>query len=348
MTRTEMNLILEKCKEYINSLFSGYNDNTQDLVAFENNNMWEYKGGSPLLHSTFRTFLRVLQTKLSNIGTNVNFTNSERSIAVGGISEGTTFDEVSYPDMMNMLLYPELFPTLTFPTLTFVKSGVYLYEIGEAISLSFTATFDRGSIIPAYNTNGFRSGLPNRYNYTGEGLTSKNKTELTDVTEVYDYEVLIGIQQWTVSVNYDSGEQPLSNKGNNYYTPLAADTTSLQTISIEGTYPWFATTDNLSTLKKQNLSSLTTNYIECQLVAEDGINKQKIEVPQAMKTITGFQFFNTISNSWEWINGSKTNSLSSFIKTTTQKSVQGTNIDYFLYTNNDAQTGIRRIRIYTT
>lgn len=271
------------------------------------------------------------------------------AVTVGGIASGTSFADANIQTMFQALLEPELFPTLTNPSSTFNFIQAGLQEIGLIIpTLNFSATFSRGVINPAYGTSGFRSGLPNMYNYTGTGVSSNASTSLSDAETVSGYTVLTGGQNWTGSVSYDAGEQPKSSLGNNYSTPLPAGTTSAITRTITGVYPFFATTSSIITLTKQALSLMNSAYAQVAMIAESGSDKQKIEFPVAWSAITGVQFYNTVSSAWEWIGGSQAVSLTKFTVTSTTETIQGNIVNYNLWTHNDVLTGSRQLRFYTT
>lgn len=281
----------------------------------------------------------------------IDVTNADPSvITVGGIDAGTTFDKVTFPQFVNMLLYPELFPDLTSPSLTsFVSAQSGYREIGETVIINFFSEFNRGEIDPAYGTSGFRSGLPNQYTYTGAGIAgSYASTSLTDARTAIDYIVVSGVQNWTCTVSYDAGEQPLSSKGNNYDSPLPAGDSNTRTVTVNGVYPWYATTSAIGTLTKQSLTAMNSSYVQASVVAEDGVNKQTFDFPDGWSAITGIQFYNTVSSAWEWIGGSKANSLTTFTATTTSHTVQGNSVNYDRYTHNGSTIGARQLRFYTT
>ena len=282
--------------------------------------------------------------------TNLTYTNSNPSvITVGGISIGSTFSASTMTDLFDMMLYPELFPTLTNPSSSFSFTQSGLHEIGELIAtLNFSSVFSRGSISPAYGTSGYRSGLPNTYVYTGYGLSNVLSTSLSDSETATGYTVVNGSQSWSGAVKYDIGEQPKSSKGNNYSTPLPSGQTSTSTQTITGVYPTFATTVAIDTMTKQPLALMNSTYIGVTMVAEDDTNKQKMEFPTVWSVITGIQFYNTVSSTWEWIGGSKANSLLTFDITSVTETIQGNIINYNRYTNNGAKIGSRQLRFYTT
>jgi len=241
--------------------------------------------------------------------------------------------------MMDLMLYPELNPTLTAPSSTFSISPSNTFkEIGETITtITLTSNFNKGSINPAYNTTGFRSGDPNIYNYTGTGTSNNPSTSLTDTETISSYVIVQGANSWTGNVSYDAGPQPLTSKENNYDSPLPAGTTSTKTRTITGVYPVFATTTNITTFTKQVLQAMNV-YIQVSMVAETGGDKQIIEIPAVWSTITGLKQFNTFSGVWDSIN------LSQFTITSVTNTIQGNSISYNRYTHNGVTTGARQLR----
>ena len=255
------------------------------------------------------------------------------------IPSGTTFANKTFPEMMDLMLYPELDPTLTNPSNTFSISPSGLREIGETIAtITLSATFNKGSISPAYGTTGFRSGDPNNYVYTGTGATDNASTALTDTETVSSYTVLQGSNSWTGAVAYDAGPQPKTSKDNDFSSPLPAGTTSVITRTITGVYPAFATTSAIGTLTKQSLQVMTT-YIQVSMVAETGNgDKQTIDIPDAWSTITGLQQYNTLSGTWDAI------ALSSFTTSATTQTIQGNSVNYTKYAYNGSTIGARQLR----
>lgn len=271
-------------------------------------------------------------------------------ITVGGIPAGTTFNARTMTNMFDDLFYPELFPTLTNPNNAFALTQAGLREIGQTgLTLNFTSTFNRGTINPAYTTSGFRSGLPTRYNYTGSGLPINiSSSSLTNNQTVTGYTVLSGVQTWGNIVTYSQGEQPLSSKLNPYNTPLPSGNTTNKAVTITGVYPVFATTVNITTMTKQALALMNSTYVQTNMVLEDGVNKQIIDIPVAWLPITGIQFYNTINSTWEWIGGSRANSLLTFTISSVTNTIQGNVINYNRYTHNGSTIGARMLRWYTT
>ena len=241
--------------------------------------------------------------------------------------------------MMDLMLYPELNPSLSNPSNGFSISPSGLQEIGLLINVvTLSATFNKGSISPAYGTTGFRSGNPNLYVYTGTDATNNPSTSLTDTELISNYTVIVGSNSWSGRVSFDAGPQPLTNKGNNFSTPLSAGNTGAITRTITGVYPTFATTSTINTLTKQSLQSMNS-LVQVSLVAETGNgDKQTVEIPDAFSTITGLQQFNTLSNTYDTI------SLSTFTTSATTQTIQGISVNYTRYTYNGGTIGARQLR----
>ena len=285
----------------------------------------------------------VLLLDINPAGTNGvsdTYTNPSPSVVtVGGITAGTTFSNQTLTDVMDLMLYPELFPSIVAPSNAFSLTQAGLHEIGEVIgTLNFTASFNRGSISPAYGTSGFRAGLPNTYGYTGTGLpATQASTALTDLQLFSSYTVLSGAQSWTADVSYDIGEQPKSSKGNNFNTPLAAGTTGTHSVSITGVYPWFYNSVALTTMTKQSLVA-TNSVLTTNMIAEDGTNKQELQTADTWNNASKLEQYNTLSGQWDII------LLTSFTKTTTTQTIQGSVITYNVYTYNGPTSGARSLR----
>ena len=259
------------------------------------------------------------------------------------IPTGSTFTNQTFTEMMDQMLYPELFPSLSNPSNGFSLSQAGLQEIGLITALNFSASFNRGSINPQYTAaSPYRSGLPNTYVYTGTGVSNNASTSLTDTETVASYTVLSGSQSWTGAVNYDGGVQPKSSKANNYSTPLPAGTASPNTQTITGVYPPFATTVAIATLTKQSLQTMSS-LIQVDMQAEVfGGPKQTLDVPNVWSSITGLQQYNTLSLAWDTI------ALSTFTPTSaTTHTIQGNVISYTRYEHNGSTIGGRKLRFTT-
>ena len=112
------------------------------------------------------------------------------------------------------------------------------------------------------------------------------------------------------------------------------------------TYPYFATTVDITTLTEQNLISINSSYFQADMVAEDSSNKQTADFETSNITLTGIQFYNTVSGAWEWLGGSKSNSLTYFDTSSVTHTVEGNVVNYTRYTHNSVTTGARKLRFW--
>ena len=334
--------IVSERYDSLDCLLNGLQDNTNNLITAKN-----------VRDAVFTLWERVdnIESDLSDI----YFSNSETvPVTVGGIQAGLSFSEPkSMQQMWDLLLYPELNPSLIDPSSTFTSNVTGFREIGSIVDITFNSTFNRGSINPQYQSDEpFRSGLPVSYEYNGSGITGTYSSSLlTDTRIVSGYEVSIGSQNWQGRVNYDSGVQPKTNKGNDFDSPLPSGSTSFITKTITGVYPFFATSVSITELTKQALVAHNSQFFQFNLQADSGVNKQTFEIPTVFSNITGIQQFNTVSNQWEWLGGSKSASLNilntQFTKTTINKNINSYTVPYFQYVYNGVTIGFRQIRLYT-
>jgi hypothetical protein len=259
---------------------------------------------------------------------------------LGGITVGEVLTGKSYSQLFQDLLVPTLYPSLTNPSNSFSFDAIALYEIGAVQSIIFTANFNRGSISPAYGTNGYRSGLPNTYHFTGAGLTGTVSSTSLSNSQTISYTIIAGNQNWTNSIDYSIGQQPLDSKGGNYNLPLSAGNSGNKTLSLEGVFPIFGSTSTISTQTKQSLvSMLTGNNVVLSLVSESGGNKQSFEIPNAFRSLVNVQTFNTVSAQYE------TTLLSNWTTSSVNETIQSNSISYTKYIYNGSDRAAVLIRL---
>ena len=277
---------------------------------------------------------------------------------VGGIPAGTTVNDLKGDTLISMwdnLLFPTTYPTLTGPSGSFAMNPTTtLYEVGDTATLTFTSTLNRGSINPQYNADSaFRSGPPNYYNFSGTGLIDVASSANPYIHPAIDVSIIQGNQSWSVQISYDEGVQPFDNKGNPYDSSLAAGTLSATpTRTIEGVYPLFGTTVNITTLTKQSLASMSASPAPTSsgmtLVPETGGNKQKFDIPDkwtAINPLVGVQQYNTFSSVWEYPGGSAAASLLVWTTSSTTHSIQAVTENYTRYTYNGVDRSTTQIRL---
>jgi hypothetical protein len=277
-------------------------------------------------------------------------------ITVGGIPAGTTAGNLYAMDMttlLNWLLFGgNMYPGLVAPSSVFsINPITTLYQIGANPNITFTTTFDRGSINPqSISASPYRSGLPTTYIYTGTGLTTPVGSTLLSNSQAIN--VSIGTtQSWTSTVSYAAGVQPYDVRGMPYDSPLPAGTLSPpDSITIEGTYPLFATTVGINTLTQQSLVSMNSSPVEFDgpLVPEaNHTGKQKFDIPTAWISLPllGIQSYNTTSETWEYEGGNGTTSLARWTTSSVTHTVDAGTINYTRYTYNGPDRSSMEIRL---
>jgi len=276
--------------------------------------------------------------------------------SVGGISAGTPVSELSGDSFIKLfddLLFPTKNPILTPPSQLLTYDVAYLQEVSTNLHVTFTSAFNRGSIVPQYNaTNSYRSGPANLYYWTGPEFSYPYYSN-NDNIESITHRVTFGVQSWGCNVSYFQGVQPFDNKGGTMHDgPFPAGSLGYRYIYVEGVYPYFATTENITTLTKQSLVTMSMNPVpsnlEWLLKSENGVNKQKFEIPNArlgIHTLSGIKFYNTNNGQWEYELGSAVLSLTRWTSSAVTEQIQGYWTNYTCYTYNGPDRGKMNIRL---
>lgn len=220
---------------------------------------------------------------------------------VGGIAAGTTVESLegkSISAILDDLLFPTVVPTFTAPSVTLALSGyTATQEVGAAAPTesNFKSTFDRGAITLNGVKQDNRAGDETNESFLYVNGSADNTTLPTTVTA--------GSTTYKYRAYYEEGPQPKDNKGNNYSSPLAASYVDSSAVTINGTYPWYASTVTAGVLTKQALiswnataGSMTTPRFTVQPHTANA--PQMIKTPRA---ITAMQMLNTVSNQMDTI-----------------------------------------------
>lgn len=256
--------------------------------------------------------------------------------AVGGIAKGTTLSALegkSYDAIFDDLLFPTVNPTFTAPSASIKLSG-------------YSATQEVGAVAPTADnfTTGFSAGA-----ITLNGVKQNNRAGAQDTAASFIYHggdtantelptvVALGNTSYQYHAAYAEGPQPKDNKGNDYSTPLAAGSVNSSAVSVNGTYPWFASTAAASAdspVVKQSLvawnataGAMSTGKFELQ---PSGTLAQVFKLPRQLKTL---QMLNTVSNAMETIG------TGDYTETTETIDINGTEVTYYVYTYNGSTRG---------
>lgn len=205
----------------------------------------------------FRTFLELLLPYLGNNSqaeTNESILSSALSVTktVGGISAGTTYAQgTSIETILRDLLSQVGTPSLTNPSVSITVNSSTQLNTGDSKQVTITANFNRGSINPAYGTNGYRSGEVLGYSLNGGTEQASNVFENVTVDENH--------KTFVVTARYAEGEQPKDSNGDDYNTPLAAGSVNSNTITF--------------TFVADTMGSLWSNSVNNATLTEERIDK---------------------------------------------------------------------------
>jgi len=179
-----------------------------------------------------------VQSQISSGGT-YNL-QSPAAICVGGICVGYVLTGKTAFQIFQDLLVPTLYPAFVAPSESASISPSGTFEIGCSIAtLCITGTFNRGTIIPAYGTDGFRSGPATCYVFTGCQIAASYACNASSLTKCATSYVVCASQTWTVSTCFSAGCQPKDSKGGNYGSVCGPGQTSAPTATITGIYPYY-------------------------------------------------------------------------------------------------------------
>lgn len=252
--------------------------------------------------------------------------------ALGGIPAGTTVAELknkTFSQLFDELIFPTVNPTFEAPTASLSLKSTYttpiIQEVGTTgasvpIATSFNTVYNPGAIKIAGVMKQNRGGLlqPDA-SFIYINNTPTNKTFPTEIPE--------GSITYKYRAAHSEGPQPLDSKGNKYQTPLPAGTVDSAAVTINGVYPYFTNKDNNEDFAK--LALTTSNILSAVKFKAEGPNKHTFKIP-ARYTLIKVELLNTLSGKYENYDIDK------FTKTTENIKVQGKQVNYAVYTRNDA------------
>lgn len=119
-------------------------------------------------------------------------------------------------------------------------------------------------------------------------------------------------------------------------TKTSSTPSNSKTLNVTGVYPYYTNKDNITTFAKLGLT--TNKTLDVTFVAETASNKHSFKIP-AKFNVTKITLLNTLSGKYEDY------SVSRFSVTTENIDVQGTNVQYKVYTRNDGTNGSSSFKI---
>lgn len=119
-------------------------------------------------------------------------------------------------------------------------------------------------------------------------------------------------------------------------TKTSSAPSNSKTLNVTGVYPYYTNKDNITTFAKLGLT--TNKTLDVTFVAETASNKHAFKIP-AKFNVTKITLVNTLSGKYEDY------SVSRFSVTTETINVQGTDVQYKVYTRNDGTNGSSSFKI---
>lgn len=249
--------------------FTGYTASTQSIIGTAITGATNFGTGTTVYSGAtdrnlhFNTIVGGGLTSVQKIGNEIVISSSgatgggeyvgESPSAVNlcGISIGYVLTGKTVSCIIQDMLVPELFGTITAPSIGINLTCTGIKEIGCNISQTVTGNFNQGCINPQYcSVSDKRSGLPNAYQFTGTGMPVpwQTCTSLSAVQVNASYNVVSGVQSWGVTTRYDEGSPALGSKGTEYCAALVSGCTAAASGSITGILPWYWGTHSSSTI----------------------------------------------------------------------------------------------------
>lgn len=256
--------------------------------------------------------------------------------AVGGIAKGTKVSALegkTYNEIFDDLLFPTVNPTFTAPSASIKLSGYNAtQEVGAAgpAESNFVVSYNAGAI----NLNGVKQAdRGGAQDADGSFIYVNGDAANTTLPAT----VAEGSTTFKYRAAYAEGPQPKDNKGNDYQSPLAAGYVDSSAVTVNATWPWFASTSAASAenpVVKQALVSWnatagamsTGNFV----LQPSGTLAQVFKLPRQLKTL---QMLNTVSGAMDTIGTTDYN------ETTEEISVNGNSRTYYVYTYKGSTRG---------
>lgn len=186
----------------------------------------------------------------NSLGTIYNSTigDSVNSVAVGGATAqpASFWKSKTLVQVLDTILFPTILASIkTAKSVNLTISGSSgTLEVGQTISRTLTATFDRGAIFNGDGTTNANPlvGAASLYTFTGTGISS---TAQAGNTLAVSNVIANGSNNWAVTVDHAAGTGDYFDNKGNIGTNLDASrvsgttTDSASSPTVTGVYPWF-------------------------------------------------------------------------------------------------------------
>ena len=259
--------------------------------------------------------------------------------AVGGIAKGTKLEALegkTYNAIFDDLLFPTVAPTFVAPTASLsLKNYAATQEVGATAPTAdnFTTGYNAGEIKLNGVKQANRGGaLDTSKSFIYYGGSASNTTLPTTVAE--------GSTSYKYRAAYAEGPQPKDNKGNDSGSPLASGTVDSSAVTVNGTWPWYASTESAGTLTKQSLVAWNAtagnmSSGEFEVKPHTSAAPQMFKLPRKASSL---QMYNTVAKAFETV------ALSDWTETSAEETLNSQKRTYYTYSyKGDARGAVKLI-----
>lgn len=197
--------------------------------------------------------------------------------------------DTSLEDIIINMLTKKNVPTITEPSVSISGSGNKLLETGATQNVTITLTLNRGSISPAYGTDGYRVGEATAYSLNGGGEQVENTFSET-VSE--------SNASFTGTIKYAAGPQPKDDEGENYDEAKEAGSLTTSALVYEFVDPIYSNAANINTIAKEPLVKRSVGEKTFVFPPCTVANPEVFEVP-ASWSVLAVEVLNDMSGKFE-------------------------------------------------
>lgn len=197
--------------------------------------------------------------------------------------------DTSLEDVIKNMLTKTNYPTITEPKATISGTGNKLLETGATQNVTITITFDRGSISPAYGTDGFRAGEATAYSLNG-GSEQVENTFSETVSEAN--------REFVGTVKYGAGPQPKDDEGANFDEAKEAGSTNTSTLTYDFVDPIYSNAANINTIAKETLVRRSVGEKVFVFPPCTVANPEVFDIPNSF-TVLSVEVLNDMSGKYE-------------------------------------------------
>lgn len=258
--------------------------------------------------------------------------------AVGGIAKGTKVSALegkTFSEMFDELLFPTVNPTFTAPSASIAwKNYSATQEVGAAgpASANFTIGYNAGAI----NLNGVKqANRGGSHDSASSFIFVNGDAENRTLPEA----VALGNTTFAYRAAFAEGPQPKNNKGGDYSSPLAAGTVDSAVITLNGTFPWYASTAAAGQLTKQSLVAWNATA-GAMSSGEFTVQPHTADAPQMFnlpRKAASLQMYNTVAKAFETV------ALSDWTETSATEEINGVSHTYYTYSYNGEARGLVKL-----